>query len=674
LTQLSQVLAGVTVVERDGRLAVGVCGQLLRGLGATVLRWEREDHQFPDLTIPARARALRAVRNGKLCHRPADSQTTWEALLARADVVLLEPERIDEPAAMNAPGRVVCSISAFGLDGDVDLAAGEVELQAQAGLMAVTGSLGGPPESIAIPVLEMVTAINAATAVLAALRSDATSARLLDIALFDSSLALFTTFVGTVHAGKGRGYRLGAAHHLCAPWNVYPTQDGWLQLCSANDEEWRKVLGVIGRSDLQTEPRYGTGGARVACVDEVDAHVSGWTATRTTAEAVAAFQAAGIPVGRFRRVPDLLADRARRGDRIEPRCSVDAFLKFDATAVAAAGAASSAGTAGASGGERPLSGVRVLEIGPYTAGPLAGRYLADLGAEVIKIEPAGGEVSRRWDPKGGPWSVFFVNANIGKKFLSLDLRVEADRAHFLELAATSDVVLTNLKPGALDRLGVGPAQMLERFPRLVFCSISGFGLTGDARPALDTVVQAEAGVMSLVGDGAQPVRIGVSIADQGAAHAAPLAILAALAQRSKNGRGGAIDLSMFDVTAWLTELAWPSGEPAVRRWTRVEASDGWVMVDGPADAVGSEAGGMDRRGVVDGFARRGLRAVPVLEMDEVFAHPAVQRRVLVCHLGPPGETLPVLRAPQRLSAEPPPWERVCAEADADREELLRAVR
>jgi crotonobetainyl-CoA:carnitine CoA-transferase CaiB-like acyl-CoA transferase len=667
----------VTVLERDGRLAVGLCGLLLRGLGATVVRWERDQPQFSDFTPEARLRALQAVRNGKECHRGGESThprgPTWNELLQRADIVLLEPDRADEPGALAASGRTVCSISAFGLDAPGGPASSEIELQAQAGLMAATGAPGGPPEPIAIPVLEMVTALNAATAVLATLRVCPSVHRLLDIALFDSSLALFTTFVGTVHAGKARGYRLGAAHHLCAPWNVYRTKDGWLQLCSANDDEWRKVLEVIGRRDLLANERYRNGGARVAHVAEVDGLVSAWTAARSTEAAVAAFQRAGVPVGQVRRIPELLSLRARRGAPVDPDCSIDAFLRFEATR-APAPLDGSGSTRTPQPGGLPLSGVRVIEIGPYTAGPLAGRYLADLGAEVIKIEPASGEVSRQWEPKVGAWSVFFVNVNIGKKFVALDLRAEADRGWFVELVRTADVVLTNLKPGALDRLGVGPSELRSRFPRLVFCSISGFGLAGDARPALDTVIQAEAGLMSLVADGTRPVRIGVSIADQVAAHAAPLAVLAALAWRDREGRGGLIDLSMFDVAAWLTELTWPSGQPALRPWARLEAGDGWVVVDATAAELHAVhcgvGGGCNRRELADAFLRLGFRAVPVREMDEVFMHPVVKSRSLVRFVGPDGEAVPVLRAPHRLSAEPPDYQRTCALPDADRKELL----
>jgi len=662
-----RALSGLTVLERDGRLAVGLCGQLLRRLGATVVRCERAEPDFPELSAAAARRAARLVRDGKSCERAAD---TWQRWLAAADVVLLGPEDDAEPESVvgAASPRVVCAISPFGLRAPEGYAAGEVELQAQAGLMAVTGALGGPPESIGIPVVETMAALNAATSIVAALRGPGTGPHVLDIALFDASLALFSTFVGTVHAGKPSGYRLGAAHHLCAPWNAYATRDGWIQLCSANDEEWRKVLDVVGRSDLRNDPRYASGGARVAHSAEVDGYVTAWTATRDAHAAVAAFEAVGVPVGRIRRVPEVVA---ARGDGAGAAIGNVGFLKRGSDG--AAQAEPDVDARAAIVADRPLAGVRVLEIGPYTAGPLAGRYLADLGAEVIKIEPAGGEVSRRWDPKGGPWSVFFVNCNVGKKFVSLDLRSEADRTAFLQLAATTDVVLTNLKPGALDRLGVGARALRSLFPRLIFCSVSGFGLEGDARPALDTVVQAEAGLMSLVGDGARPVRIGVSIADQGDAHAAPLAILAALAERDASGHGTLIDLSMYDVMIWLTELTWPDGAAAVRPWTRVEARDGYVLVDAEPRTgaeLGDETARRSRGDLVAALTRSGARAVAALELDEVFGHAAVKRRGLVNRIGPDDAAVPLLRAPHRLGPEAPAYARICAAPDADRDALI----
>jgi crotonobetainyl-CoA:carnitine CoA-transferase CaiB-like acyl-CoA transferase len=668
-----RALLGTTVLERDGRLAVGLCGQLLRGLGANVVRCERGDPVFPELTPEAAARAVHTVRDGKTWEQAGEGWTRW---LEIADVVLIGAEDHSEPASIIASShaRVICAISPFGLDAPQGYSVSEIELQAQAGLMAVTGAAGGLPETIGVPVAETMAALNATTAIVAALRLKH-ERKVLDIALFDSVLTFFGPFVGTVRAGKHTGYRLGAAHHLCSPWNAYATRDGRVQLCSANDDEWRKVLDVIGLSHLRDDARYDSAAARVARSAEVDGYISAWTRTRDSDAAFSAFAAAGVPVGRIRRVPDVLAERSKPPRAV---CGADLFLTKVGTGEDEESQRDSVRTAAQSpltcASYGPLSGVRVIEIGSYTAGPLAGRYLADLGAEVIKIEPAAGEVSRRWAPQVGPWSAFFVNCNIGKKFLSLDLRSVTDRSAFLELAASSDVVLTSLKPGALDRLGVGPSQLRAIFPSLIFCSISGFGLQGDARPALDTVVQAEAGLMRLVGDGQESLRIGVSIADQGAAHSAPLAILAALAERDRSGRGALIDVSMFNVMLWLTLLTWPSGQPAVRQWAKVETRDGCVIVDADKVAVsaliGAEAAQSTRHDIVARLAKNGLRAVAVLELDEVFSHPIVTRRGLMTLVGPEDAAIAVVQAPFRLGPQPPVYGRVCARPDADRTELV----
>ncbi len=670
LRALDTALEGVTVLELDGRLAVGLCGGLLRSLGATVVRCERTAPVFADLTPEAAARATQVVREGKRCESFARSWTSW---LDRADVVLLDAkDRAELSLAAAAPQlRVVCAMSPFGIDAPEGIDAGEVELQAQGGLAAVIGEVAGPPEIIGLPVLESMAALNAATSIVAALRETHAQPQCLDIAMFDSSLALLTTFIGTVHAGKHSGYRLGAAHHLCAPWNAYPARNGWAQLCSATDDEWQRVLEVIGRGDLQGSARFASAAARVRERAEIDALISQWTRTRDAADIVAAFEAVGVSAGLVTRVADLAAGS---GGRTRIAAGADNFLRCamphepgHAPVLPARAAAPQHPRA------RALSGVRVLEIGSFTAGPLAGRYLAELGAEVIKIESPGGEVTRRWEPRTGPWSNFFVNCNIGKQFISLDLRSEAGRQQFVELAATADVLLSNLKPGALDKLGIGAGQLQARFPRLIFCGVSGFGAQGQARAALDTVIQAEAGVMSMVGDGQRPVRMGVSIADQGAAHAAPLAILAALAERERLGTGALIDLSMLDVMVWLTQLAWPNGTQPLRAWSRLQASDGFVMVspDTPATSAPRPGGeGMTRSELVDACRSAGIRAASVLELDEVFRHPAVARRNLVTMLQHPDGPIPLLRAPHRLQANGPDYARITAGPDADRPTLM----
>src|SRR5579875_1348714 len=129
--------------------------------------------------------------------------------------------------------------------------------------------------------------------------------------------------------------------------------------------------------------------------------------------------------------------------------------------------------------QAPLHGIRVNDMTRYLAGPVAGRVLADLGAEVIKVEPPEGDPARQVLPKVGDVSVYFTQHNAGKRCLCLDLRLERDRDRFLRLVEKSDVVLENFRPGVMDRLGLGVEELMESNPRLVCCSVSGYGQTGE---------------------------------------------------------------------------------------------------------------------------------------------------------------------------------------------------
>jgi crotonobetainyl-CoA:carnitine CoA-transferase CaiB-like acyl-CoA transferase len=187
--------------------------------------------------------------------------------------------------------------------------------------------------------------------------------------------------------------------------------------------------------------------------------------------------------------------------------------------------------------------------------------------------------------------------------------------------------------------------------------VSGFGRAAGTRPALDSVVQAEGGLMSLVGEGDRPQRVGVSIADQAAAHAAPLLILAALRRRAMSSLGGHIDLSMQDVLAWVTGLAWPDGDAALAPWATLEAADGWVMTRRapPPEHIVAQVKTLTRDTAVAHLQRTGVEGVGVLEMGEVFAHEAIRRRNLVQFVDAGGGAkLPILSSPHRigLSAGP----------------------
>jgi crotonobetainyl-CoA:carnitine CoA-transferase CaiB-like acyl-CoA transferase len=197
-----------------------------------------------------------------------------------------------------------------------------------------------------------------------------------------------------------------------------------------------------------------------------------------------------------------------------------------------------------------LSDLVVLDLSHALAGPFASTMLADYGAEVIKIEPLDGEISRRWGPPfyGGE-SAYFVNLNRNKKSVALDLKQPEGKALFFRLLEQSDVVLENLRVGTVRRLGIDYERARERQAGIIYCSISGFGQDGPYRDraALDLVVQAESGMMSVTGEtGGRGVRAGVSIADITAGMYAAFGILAALHARRATGRGQFIDVSMLE--------------------------------------------------------------------------------------------------------------------------------
>lgn len=204
----------------------------------------------------------------------------------------------------------------------------------------------------------------------------------------------------------------------------------------------------------------------------------------------------------------------------------------------------------------PLAGIRVVALEQAVAGPFCTRNLADLGADVVKIErPGGGDLARRYDSVVLGQSAYFVWLNRGKRSIALDLALPDDRATFDALLDRADVFVHNLGPGAVDRLGLGWDAAHARWPRLVWCGISGYGPEGpyEDRKAYDMLVQAESGVMWVTGEPEAPVKVGVSIADIGGGLYACTSILAALRLRDADRQGRRIDVSLFDcLTEWMT--------------------------------------------------------------------------------------------------------------------------
>jgi crotonobetainyl-CoA:carnitine CoA-transferase CaiB-like acyl-CoA transferase len=210
--------------------------------------------------------------------------------------------------------------------------------------------------------------------------------------------------------------------------------------------------------------------------------------------------------------------------------------------------------------ELPLYGMRVIEVGQALAGPLAGVIMADMGADVIKVEkPDGGDDARAWGPPFGPdgeTSLYFHGQNRNKRSITLDLKKSEDVEALHKLVETADVLIQNLRPGVVDEIGIGPDAMLKRHPRLVYCSIWAFGHEGPMRlkPGFDPLLQAYGGMMSVTGRPEDPPTFcGASINDKATGMFCVIGALAALRQRDRTGQGCLVDTSLFETAVHWVE-------------------------------------------------------------------------------------------------------------------------
>jgi crotonobetainyl-CoA:carnitine CoA-transferase CaiB-like acyl-CoA transferase len=243
----------------------------------------------------------------------------------------------------------------------------------------------------------------------------------------------------------------------------------------------------------------------------------------------------------------------------------------------------------------PLQGIRVVDLTRVLAGPFCTMLLGDMGAEVIKIEePRHGDETRGWAPFVDGTSAYFLGVNRSKKSVALDLKTPAGRDVLTRLIETADVLVENFRPGSLASLGFGYAQAAAINPRLVYCSISGYGQNGarSQRPGYDVVIQGETGLMDVTGfpDG-EPTRVGIAVTDYLAGLYAIQGILLALIERQRSGAGQQIDLALFD--SMLSAMHLPVGillatgedpgrsgndHPSIAPYETIRARDGSIIV------------------------------------------------------------------------------------------------
>ena len=376
----------------------------------------------------------------------------------------------------------------------------------------------------------------------------------------------------------------------------------------------------------------------------------------------------------------------------------------------------------------PLAGVRALDLTQIMAGPVCTMLLADMGADVVKIErPNGGDDTRRMGPPfASGWAAGFLALNRNKRSLALNLQAEQGKEVFRRLLEEADVVVENFRPGVMERLGLGYDSLAQIKPSLVYCSISGFGATGPYRNrgGFDLVAQGMSGLMSVTGfPDSPPAKVGVPITDISAGTLAAYGILCACIHALKTGRGQMVDASLLEAgiayTIWESALYFAEGEipgplGSAHRvsapYQALRTADGYINIGAATQAtweqfcraIGQEGLIEDPRFVLPGdrkaregelaellestlsqqstaywlelLEQAGVVAGPIYDMEQVYQDPQVRAREMVIDLADPElGTLHHIGIPVKLSATPGSIRHRAPALGEHSEEVLRAV-
>lgn len=690
-----QPLHGLRVVAVGATLRGGLAARLLADLGGEVV--SVRDARRVDFGHAARHlwAARRLLRTGvdagqRVVEVPDDRlRTAAERWAHETDVLLWDDDADTWARTVPVPdGGIRCAVTALAETGRPGA---ELLAQALSGVLDTTGLPDGPPYRVGVPIGDYAAAVNATTSIVAQylLPPAARTRAVLEVSAVDALAAFMTPFFTQSLAGLPVS-RMGNRHPSTAPWNTYPTADGTVVVCTITNAQWLAVTRMIGRADLTDDPTLVSVSARHDQVDRVDAVLAEWTRTHTTGEVVEACAEYGIPAGNVATTDQVMElHGVTPGDAGAPLPTSPLPWLPAGTARPAVPTpvepvawpprpARPGDGMPAPAGPRPLSGVRVVEVGSFTAGPVCARLLAALGADVVKVETPGGDSGRGWQPTVAGDSYFFLLNNTDKQSVELNLKDRTDADVFAGLLAGADILVCNLAPGALDRLGY-PAGRLRRLnPTLVTVCITGFpaGSPLATRRALDTVVQAESGVMAVTGatDG-EPVKSGVSLADSFAATIGALTATAGLIARRAAGDGSYTTLSMYQAMVWLTEMHWASrhrGDTIVRagNTSPLHPSDGvYACRDGligvaaeSDDAMAALAELVGARGAASGAVSRwlgrrtrdqavarlvaaGIAAAPVLDTWAAAASDILRRHQMVLALPVAGTTRPAIGIP-----------------------------
>lgn len=605
-------LRGVRILELATGIAGRHAAQMLADSGAEVVKVQAPEVEAGSrlggrLTVDPEgaigAMLDRGKRSVALDLSSERGRAELAELAARADVVLedLRPGALETLGlswqSLHAanPRLVLTRISSFGQSGPWrDRPGGDSVVQALSGLMELTGDPHGPPMPCGTQIFEYFSALHGVIGVTAALEGrDATGfGQQVDISMLEVAASLLMHFIPEYRLTGHVRTRRGNRNPVSVPCNAYPCRDGkFIYIVAWSDPEFVKLCKAMGMPDVAADERFSRIEARKAHEAIVDGIITEWTSGLNLEEVERRLLDARLAIARIASIADVCANEQLRhrghivdveypgrgrfsvagpairySDVALPRAYRVPVPGADTDAVLGAWLDRSTDAAkpdgpddrfrdsaddGAALAGGPLKGVRILDLTRYVAGPHGTQILADLGGDVVKVEPPGiGDGTRVVDRLlGEPDAMFASTLNRSKRSIVLDLRKAEGLEVLSALAAEADVLVENFRPGVLEDMGFGPERLQEINPQLSLVRISGFGQAGPWRDrgSYDPIAQALSGFMELTGDPEGPPTLtGTIIGDYLAAVHGAIGALMTLRSRRRNGERLCVDISMLD--------------------------------------------------------------------------------------------------------------------------------
>ncbi len=584
----------------------GYCGMELADYGAEVIKVEQPDGGDPirrmeplkNEVSPYHLYRDRGKKSITLDLNQSGDRETFKELVRTADAVIenYTPGTMEEwgldynSLSMLNPMLVYGRITAYGSNGEeYDTPYSDLVAQAKSGVMHFTGFPENPPTRIGFKISEHYASSFMASAICIAIfnAQETGEGQYLETSLAGSVIAISEDKVITYGAENEDPMRTGNAHPLINPYDILKCKNGYVAMGISSDAQWAKFCNAFGTTTWLEDSKYCSNLVRGYHYfgdlrDKIEALFENYTMQEiakicddalipgtmcsTTKEALVEpqlharnmiidvenkqagnFKMPGRPIkisgeeeDDFKPAPNLGEhnDEILKDMKSEPTIPKEA-VKFTRKK------------------DRPLEGIKILDFSQVLAAPFCGMLLADMGAEVIKVErPGSGDISREYGPYINDISLYFCQYNRGKKGIAIDMRNEEGKKLVMDLVKDVDIVIENFKYGTLEKLGIGYDEMIKVNPEIIYGSIAGFGTYGPLShlPCMDIIAAARSGLVGTSGeDGEAPIKPGFSLCDTWAGLQLLRGLSMALLNKQKTGKGMRVDIAMLDCAFYMCE-------------------------------------------------------------------------------------------------------------------------